>query len=158
MQILVSNVRIYGGRLIATIDNSFKITEVTKFCNKDKNVLDILPYFQKRSIGKKSQNNHIWGHAKQIASEQGLDYRALEYEARCRAISRGLRQEKNPKTDEPALDLHSMPVPIPLAKVDMHEANMIIEELHMIAGFLEIALIEGDEYLVENVNLKQEKE
>lgn len=149
MQILVTNAKVIGDRFIATIADPIRLKSVEKFCNKEKNVIDILPYYQKRSTGRKSQNNHIWSHCKQIAA-LGMDYRHVEYEARCIGMGRGIRQATNPITGEPVYDLNNRPVPIDSKELDMGEATILIDVIHQIAAEHEINLIEGDEYVEEN--------
>lgn len=149
MQILVKNARVVSHRIIAEIDDPLKIASVKKYCNKDRNVFDILPFYQKRSTGVKSQNNHIWGHCKQIASETGWDYRQIEYEARCRAMNDGMRQKVHKETGEPIYDINRHPVPIDSKDMTMKEASKVLEFIHLMAAEAMITLIEGDEYPVD---------
>jgi hypothetical protein len=89
-----------------------------------------------RTTGYRSCNTHIHGHAQQIGEFTG-DYKEdVIAEAKRRAVTRGYPTRQN-----------SFGYIVPISEKDAStvEANMIIEELHMIASDIDLALKEYDD-------------
>lgn len=91
-------------------------------------------YYRRRTTGKHSQSNHIFGHATQIGDEIGEDKREVVRDA-C------LRTPGYPST---VSKLTGQPVPKSTSEATTVEASAVIETLHRIAAFLSIKLEEGD--------------
>ena len=91
--------------------------------------------FLPRTTGRYSQNNHAFGHSRQLAAYQG-DY-VEEYlrEACLRAASKGYPTKVNQKGELK---------PLPFKKASMAQAAIVIEQLHEEAAFLGVKLIERD--------------
>lgn len=87
-----------------------------------------------RTTGKDSQNSHIWGHASQIAQETGNDLTDVMDCAKERAIKRGYPYHVN--------NLNGKIKPYGVEELDTVQAGYLIEELHQIAGEMEIYLKE----------------
>jgi len=88
-----------------------------------------------RTTGYRSCNSHIHGHAQQIGEFTG-DYKEdVIVEAKRRAVTRGYPTRQN-----------SFGYIVPISEKDAStvEANMIIEELHMIASDIDLELKEYD--------------
>ena len=92
---------------------------------------DISKYYKKKSTGPESQNNHSFGHARQIADEIGDDPREILREA-C------IRTPEYPKSTNALGSI----VPKSWSEANSKEAVAVIETLHRIAAFLDIRLIE----------------
>jgi hypothetical protein len=91
-------------------------------------------YYRRRTTGRHSQSNHIFGHATQIGEEIGEDKREVVRDA-C------LRTPGYPST---VSKLTGQPVPKSTSEATTVEAAGVIETLHRIAAFLGIQLKEGD--------------
>ena len=92
---------------------------------------DISKFYKKKSTGPESQNNHSFGHARQIADEIGDDPREILREACIRT----------PEYSKSTNALGSI-VPKSWSEANSKEAAAVIETLHRIAAFLDIRLIE----------------
>lgn len=92
------------------------------------------PPYKKRTTGKDSQNSHIWGHIQQIANETGNSVDDIEDYIKRQAIRRGYPYHVNKLNGEVVLES--------MTKINTVEAGYLIEELHLLAGELEITLIE----------------
>jgi hypothetical protein len=86
-----------------------------------------------RTVGKFSQNNHAWGHARQIANYSGEDVEVVVYQECLRAEKRGYPCEINQFGDR---------VPKPFKEASTQEANYVIDMMHEDAAFLGIVLQE----------------
>ena len=91
-------------------------------------------YYRRRTTGKYSQCNHLFGHAAQIGDEIGEDRREVLRDA-C------LRTPGYPAT---VSKISGQPVPKSTSEATTVEAAAVIETLHRIAAFLSIRLREGD--------------
>ena len=89
-----------------------------------------------RTTGKGSQNSHIWGHIQQIANETGNDISDIEEYVKSRAIKRGYPYHVNKLTG--MIQYESM------TKISTVEAGYLIDELHELAGELNIRLVENE--------------
>ena len=89
-----------------------------------------------RTTGKFSQNSHIWGHIQQIANETGNDVSDIEDYIKSRAIKRGYPYHINQLTGQ--IMYASM------TDISTVEAGYLIDELHELAGELEIRLVENE--------------
>ena len=103
----------------------------TKHKGKMRVVLD--EPFIGRSTGRYSQNNHAFGHARQLGTYTG-DY-VEEYlrDACLRAATKGYPTKVNQKGEIK---------PLPFKKASMAQAAIVIEQLHEEAGILGVKLIE----------------
>jgi len=97
--------------------------------------LDIRLWYKPRTTGKNTQNPHIHGHATQIGAEIGETKRAVIREAQERAVT---------KRYPTRLNKFGRVIPMPEEELDTRGANILIKELHDMAAFLGIRLIEGD--------------
>jgi hypothetical protein len=88
-----------------------------------------------RSTGPHSQNNHAWGHAEQIALECGDDAREMLREAMVRCANYPKYTNKLGNR-----------VPKPWREATSQEASYVIDELHRIAAFINVRLIETENY------------
>ena len=88
-----------------------------------------------RSTGPESQNNHIWGHATQIANETGNEVKDVLDAAKERALKRGYPSHINPLTKKVVI--------AGVEDLDTEQAGMLIEELHLIAAEYNIILKEA---------------
>ena len=89
-----------------------------------------------RTTGPGSQNNHVWGHATQIATETGNEVDDVMDAAKERALKRGYPYHVNKLTGKVK--------PYGTEELDTEQCGMLIEELHMIAAEMGITLIEAD--------------
>ena len=108
--------------------------EMTYHFEKNKKAVhqfDIAKWYKKKSTGPESQNNHSFGHARQIAEEIGDDPREILREA-C------FRTPEYPKSTNALGSI----VPKSWSEANSKEAAAVIETLHRIAAFLSIRLIE----------------
>jgi len=94
---------------------------------------DFHKWYKKKSTGEESQNNHAWGHSRQIAQEIGDDPREVLREACLRC------------NDYPKITTKIHLVPKPWSEANSKEAAAVIETLHRIAAFLNIRLVENFE-------------
>ena len=85
-----------------------------------------------RSTGHKSQNNHVHGHAQQIAEHTGHEVDEIITYAKLRAVKRGYPVEM----------IGEVAVPWSQTRIDTDQAAYLIEELHQIAAELDVALRE----------------
>lgn len=106
------------------------------FCNNKRGGymrLMLSPPFKHRSTGEKSQNHHINGHVQQISNHTGEDFDVIKIQAKRNAIKRGYPIY---------IDIFGNTVPKSETEIDSTEAGYLIEELHLIADFLDIKLRE----------------
>lgn len=90
------------------------------------------PPFVPKSTGAFSQNNHAWGHARQIAAEVGDDPRAI------------LREACLQTPDYPSsMGRLGKPIPQPWEEASITEASAVIETLHRQAAFIPMKLKES---------------
>ena len=89
-----------------------------------------------RTTGKFSQNSHIWGHLQQIANETGNDVSDLEDYIKSKAIKRGYPYHINQLTGQI--------VYASMQNINTVEAGYLIDELHQLAGELNIRLVENE--------------
>ena len=89
-----------------------------------------------RTTGKGSQNNHVWGHATQIATETGNEVDDVMDAAKERALKRGYPYHVNKITGKIK--------PYGTEELDTEQCGMLIDELHMIAGEMGITLVEAE--------------
>jgi hypothetical protein len=89
-----------------------------------------------RTTGPGSQNNHVWGHATQIATETGNEVDDVMDAAKERALKRGYPYHVNKITGKIK--------PYGTEELDTVQCGMLIDELHMIAGEMGITLIEAE--------------
>jgi hypothetical protein len=90
------------------------------------------PPFVPKTTGPFSQNNHIWGHARQIAAEVGDDPRSILREA-C------LQTPEYPSS----MGRLGKPIPQPWEDASITEASAVVETLHRQAAFLGMTLKES---------------
>jgi len=95
-------------------------------------------WYKRKSTGQESQNNHAWGHSRQIAQEIGDDPREVLREACLRTADYPV---KDPEFDHGAKLWNGHPKP--WGGANSKEAAAVIETLHRIAAFLDIKLIEN---------------
>lgn len=110
------------------------------FCHKNRGGylrITLAPPFKRRSTGAGSQNHHINGHCQQIANETGEDFDVIKMEAKRKAIKYGYRTR---------IDMFGNTVPVSETDIDTTEAGYLIEALHEIAAFLNMSLIEKEEW------------
>jgi hypothetical protein len=86
-----------------------------------------------RTVGKFSQNNHAWGHARQIGGYTGEDVEVVIFQECLRAEKRGYPCETNKFGDR---------VPKPFKEASTQEAYYVIEQMHEDAAFLGLTLEE----------------
>ena len=89
-------------------------------------------YYKRRTTGRHSQNNHLWGHADQIAEETGDSKEEVLRDACLRTQGYPFHISK----------LTGKPSPESTSKATTEQAAAVIETLHRIADFLNIRLIE----------------
>ena len=94
---------------------------------------EFVKWYKRKSTGPESQNNHAWGHARQIAQEIGDDPREVLREA-C------LRTDEYP-SHMSRLGTHTID---PWSKANSKQAAAVTETLHRIAAFLDIRLVENE--------------
>ena len=99
-------------------------------------LLTLQPPKRPRTTGPGSQNNHVWGHATQIATETGNEVDDVMDAAKERALKRGYPYHVNKLTGKVK--------PYGTEELDTEQCGMLIDELHMIAGEMGITLIEAD--------------
>lgn len=87
-----------------------------------------------RTTGRFSQNNHIWGHAAQIANYTGNDIDDVVDCVKRRAMKRGYPYRVNPFT--------GLTVPYGIEDTNTEQAAMLIEELHVLGAELDMVLKE----------------
>ena len=97
---------------------------------------------RKRSTGPHSQNAHLNGHVVQIAQETGQDFEAVKLYVKRQAIARGLPLKTRPDGAIVYSIVDSQPVPISETDMDTTQCGWCIEELHILAAELGIALRE----------------
>lgn len=110
--------------------------EVLDFCNKNRGGyarIIVQPPVKRRTTGEKSQSHHINGHVQQIASEIGEDFSVVKMEAKRKAISRGYPYRE---------DAFGNVQPLSETAIDTEQAGYLIDALHEIAAFLNVALTE----------------
>ncbi len=94
--------------------------------------LNMGKYFPNRSTGRHSQNNHMHGHAAQIAAVIGDSMEDVLHEACLKTADYPFHVSK----------LSGKPVPQSTSKATTQQAAAVIETLHRIAVFLGITLKE----------------
>tara|TARA_Y100000310_G_scaffold336960_1_gene422818 strand:- start:2153 stop:2557 length:405 start_codon:yes stop_codon:yes gene_type:complete len=110
------------------------VRRFSAYLDADRKYTVILKRYSKpRSVGFRSQNHHIHGHATQIAEYVGDSKREIIYLAMEDAVSKGYPTRLNHRNQV---------VPVPEEEIDSRAANLLIEQLHEIADKLEIDLIE----------------
>jgi hypothetical protein len=90
------------------------------------------PPFVPKTTGPFSQNNHAWGHSRQIAAEVGDDPRSVLREA-C------LQTPEYPSS----MGKLGKPIPQPWEDASITEASAVVETLHRQAAFLHMTLKES---------------
>ena len=90
------------------------------------------PPFVPKTTGPFSQNNHAWGHSRQIAAEVGDDPRSILREA-C------LQTPEYPSS----MGRLGKPIPQPWEDASITEASAVVETLHRQAAFLNMTLKES---------------
>ena len=96
-----------------------------------------------RTSGRNSQNNHIWGHATQLAEETGNDVDDVMREAKHRAVSRGYPVVKDSQGEPVRIFGTGQFKGESSADISVEECSILIEELHRIADEFTIILDEG---------------
>ena len=94
----------------------------------------VLPGLRRpRSTGARSQNNHVHGHAQQIAEYTGHEVGEVLEFAKLRATKRGY-----------PVDIWQGGIVVPWSqtRIDTEQAGYLIEELHQIAAELDLVLRE----------------
>jgi hypothetical protein len=92
--------------------------------------------YRERSVGRHSQNAHIWGHIQAIAESLGDDVADVEAYCKMRAISRGYPYH--------ICGLSGELKPDSMATISTNQASILIDVLHQIAADCGIILAEGD--------------
>ena len=86
-----------------------------------------------RTVGEFSQNNHVFGHARQIGQFTGEDVEVVVNQECLRAEKRGYPCYTNALGER---------VPKPFKEASTTEATFVIDQIHEDAAFLEIMLEE----------------
>ena len=96
---------------------------------------EVSPPYKKRTTGKDSQNNKIWGMITQIAEYSGHDITDIEDYVKLRAIKRGYPYRTNELTGEIK--------PYSMSDINTVEASYLIDELYQIAAEMEVPIDDG---------------
>jgi hypothetical protein len=97
---------------------------------------------RKRSTGPFSQGHHLNGHVSQIANATGQDFEAVKLYVKRMAIARGLRLKMKADGSPVYSIVDGEPVPISEADMTVEECGWCIEETHILAAELNVALRE----------------
>lgn len=126
------------------VDSQSDAIRLARYFTRNERILvDILPFYAKRSTGEHSQNNHIWGHASQIADHVGHTKTEVVEIALKYAFNRGqVRAREHPVSGEIVLGEDGNQLPVSSSQLNSKEAAALIDCLHEIAGFNEVKLIE----------------
>ena len=121
------------------IPDDYKQTflDLIKYCTEKRGGflrLILSPPFKHRSTGPKSQGNHINGHVQQISNTTGEEFDVIKMEAKRRSMKRGYPWRP---------DIFGGTQPVSETEIDTEQAGFLIDELHMIAAFLDIKLKEN---------------
>lgn len=101
-----------------------------KVCN-----IDVSQWYPRKSTGPESQNNHAFGHARQIGQHIGEDVEEVLRGACIRAEKRGFPIHRNAFGEA---------IPLRWSEVDSAQASYVIDQLHEDGSFLGLQLIESD--------------
>ena len=104
--------------------------------------VEIVKHRKRRSTGFRSASAHFNGHCQQIAEATGNDFADVKLYIKRQAVKRGLPLKTRPDGSMLLSLSDGEPVPISEADMDSLQCSWCIDEAHILAGELQVVLVE----------------